>query len=326
MTFQTMYLGLSPYEAPAIFGLLPFSELGVGIWFAKGGLHALPRGLERLARELGVKLHYRSAVRKVEVERGQAKGLVLEGGERVPADVVLCNADLPWAYKHLLDPADTSLPGVERFRYTSSAFMLYLGTKKQYPQLLHHNVFFGRDYRGSFEDIFQRIRVPEDLSFYVCVPNRTDPSLSPEGKDSLYVLVPVPHRHPNVDWKREAEGVRRRVFERLAEAGLRDLPSNLEVEARVTPDDWESQLNLERGSIFGLAQNFFQVGPFRPPNQDPRVKNLFFVGASTQPGTGLPTVMRSAGIAAEKVARYARDKGLGGVPPVPARQANEVNT
>ncbi|HLL56083.1 MAG TPA: phytoene desaturase family protein, partial [Myxococcaceae bacterium] len=326
MTFQTMYLGLSPYEAPAIFGLLPFSELGVGIWFARGGLYALPRGLEKLAVELGVKLRYGTPVKKIEVERGVARGVLLGSGERVRADSVLCNADLPWAYKNLLDPADTSLPQVERYRYTSSAFMLYLGTKKRFPQLLHHNVFFGRDYRGSFEDIFRRFRVPEDLSFYVCVPNRTDPSLSPEGKDSVYVLVPVPHRHPNVDWKREAARVRQRVFERLAEAGMPDLPHQLEVEAQVTPDDWESQLNLERGSIFGLAQNFFQVGPFRPPNQDPRVRNLFFVGASTQPGTGLPTVMRSAAIAAEKLAKHARGTKAGRSRSARTRQAREVNT
>jgi len=323
MTFQTMYLGLSPYESPAIFGLLPFSELGVGIWFAKGGLYALPLALEKLARELGVTLRYDTAVERIEVSNGRATGVRLQGGERVDAEVVLCNADLPWAYKHLLDGKDTRLKGAEKLRYTSSAFMMYLGTKKSFPQLHHHNVFFGRDYRASFEDIFQRHRIPEDLSFYVCVPNRTDPSLAPEGKDSVYVLVPVPHRHPSLDWQREAPGVRQRVFERLAEAGLPDLEASLEVETHFTPNDFEAQLNLERGSIFGLSQNFFQVGPFRPPNQDPQLKNLFFVGASTQPGTGLPTVMRSARLTAEKVVRYMQEWTAQAAPSHRAREVKE---
>jgi phytoene desaturase len=188
--------------------------------------------------------------------------------------------------------------------------MLYLGLKRQYPELLHHNVVFGRDYKGSFDAIFERFQVPEDPSFYVNVPSRTDPSLAPPGKEAVYVLVPVPHQHPGLDWKVEGPKVRAKVFQRLAELGFPHLEADTEVERVFTPDDWASTFNLARGSAFGLAQNFRQIGPFRPANQDARVKNLFFVGASTQPGTGLPTVLISARLVTERMVAWARAAGL----------------
>jgi phytoene desaturase len=303
LTFQTMYLGISPYEAPAVYGLLPFTELAVGIWFPKGGMYAIPRALEKLGRELGVTYRYRTEVKKVATANGRTTGVVLADGSHEAASAVVCNADLPWAYRNLIDPADSTLPRAEKLKYTSSAFMMYLGTRKKYPGLLHHNVVFGRDYRGSFTDIFERFQVPEDPAFYVNAPAHTDPSLAPEGKDSLYVLVPVPHRHASIDWAVEGPKVREKVLDRLAELGYADLRENIEVERHFTPDDYATTLNLEKGSAFGLSHNFFQVGPFRPTNVDPNLPNLFFVGASTQPGTGLPMVMLSAKLVAERVAQ-----------------------
>ncbi|WP_338870803.1 phytoene desaturase family protein [Myxococcus stipitatus] len=310
MTFQTMYLGVSPFESPAVYGLLPFTELGVGIWFPKGGLYAIPQALERLALEEGVRVHYGTPVERILTEGGRATGVRLQGGEVMEADAVLCNADLPYAYEKLLDPEATTLKRRESLRYTSSGYMLYLGLRRKYPELLHHNVVFGRDYRGSFDDIFQRFRVPEDPSFYLNLPTRTDASMAPAGKDSLYVLVPVPHQHPSLDWKVEGPKVRAKVFARLAELGFPKLESDIEVERVFTPDDWAGTFNLARGSAFGLAQNFLQIGPFRPSNQDARVKNLFFVGASTQPGTGLPTVLISARLVTERLTDWARERGV----------------
>ncbi|WP_342378676.1 phytoene desaturase family protein [Myxococcus stipitatus] len=310
MTFQTMYLGVSPFESPAVYGLLPFTELGVGIWFPKGGLYAIPQALERLALEEGVRIHYGTPVERILTEGGRTTGVRLQGGEVMEADAVLCNADLPYAYEKLLDPEATQLKRREKLRYTSSGYMLYLGLRRKYPELLHHNVVFGRDYRGSFDDIFERFRVPEDPSFYVNAPTRTDASMAPAGKDSLYVLVPVPHQHPSLDWKVEGPKVRAKVFARLAELGFPKLESDIEVERVFTPDDWAGTFNLARGSAFGLAQNFFQIGPFRPSNQDAKVKNLFFVGASTQPGTGLPTVLISARLVTERLTDWARARGV----------------
>jgi phytoene desaturase len=316
MTFQTMYLGVSPFASPAVYGLLPFTELGVGIWFPQGGLYAIPLALERVAREEGVRLHYGAPVRRILTEGARATGVELEGGRVVRADVVLCNADLPYAYERLLEGAPTRLKRKDSLRYTSSGYMLYLGLRKRYEGLKQHTVVFGRDYRGSFDDIFERLRVPEDPSFYLNIPSRMDPSLAPPGKDALYVLVPVPRQNPHVDWKVEGPRVRAQVFQRLAELGYPELERDVEVERVFTPDDWASSFNLMHGSAFGLAQNFFQIGPFRPSNQDARVKNLFFVGASTQPGTGLPTVLISARLVVERMLAWARQSRLA-LPPSP---------
>lgn len=321
MTFQTMYLGVSPFASPAVFGLLPFTELGVGIWFPKGGLYAIPLALERVAREEGVRLHYGAPVRRILTEGARATGVELEGGRVVRADVVLCNADLPYVYEKLLEGAPTSLKRKDSLRYTSSGYMLYLGLKKRYEGLDQHTVVFGRDYRGSFDDIFERFRVPADPSFYLNIPSRLDPSLAPPGKDGLYVLVPVPRQHPGVDWKVEGPRVRAQVFQRLAELGYPELERDVEVERVFTPDDWASSFNLMHGSAFGLAQNFFQIGPFRPSNQDARVKNLFFVGASTQPGTGLPTVLISARLVVERMLAWAQQSRLSLAPQPPASPA-----
>jgi phytoene desaturase len=303
MSFQTMYLGVSPYEAPAVFSLLPYTELAVGIWYPLGGMGAIPRALERVCVELGVSLHYSAPVTRIVLENGVAKGIELADGSVERADVVVCNADYPWAQKHLIDPKVSSHPELEHKRYTSSGYMLYLGLKRRYDELLHHNVFFGRDFEGSFKDIFETLRVPEDPSFYVNAPAHLDPSMAPDEKDALYVLVPVPHRAPHLDWKVEGPKVRAKVFARLKELGLGALEQDIEVERVVTPDDWERELNLERGSNFGLAQNMFQIGPFRPKVWDDRIQNLFYCGASVQPGTGVPTVMISADLCVKAIAQ-----------------------
>jgi phytoene desaturase len=303
LSFQTMYLGLSPWDAPAVFSLLPFTEAEHGIWFPEGGLHAVPLALERVCRELNVSLNYDAPIKRVVVEQGRAAGVELHDGAIERADVVLCNADYAHGVKHLLPAPLAQKRGaqVDRRRFTSSGYMMYLGLKREVPELLHHNVFFGRDFEGSFSDIFTRRRVPDDVSFYVNAPSRTGKGFAPVGKDALYVLVPVPEQTPLIDWSTEGARVRAQVFKRLAEEGYGDLESLIEVERVVTPDDWASQLNLERGSNFGLAQSFWQIGPFRPTVNDPDVKSLYWCGASIQPGTGVPTVMLSAGFAVDAI-------------------------
>jgi phytoene desaturase len=325
LTFQTMYLGMSPYQAPAVYGLLSHSEMGVGVYFAKGGLYALPLALERLGREEGARFHYRSEVRRILSTPEGVHGVELLDGTEVSADLVLCNADLPWAYRNLLNPSHTRLRRARRLRYTSSGYMLYLGLRRSVAGLGHHSVFLGRNYRESFEDIFQRHRVPLDPSFYVAIANRTDASLAPAGKDSVYVLVPVPHAHPSLDWAREGPPLRARVLARLAQEGF-SLEADIEVERVFTPEDWETSLHLENGSAFGLGMQLGQLGPFRPRNQDRRLPNLFFVGASTTPGTGLPTVMVSAELAVQRMLAHAALRGAElrpslPVPEMPGRAA-----
>ncbi|MDP3153613.1 MAG: phytoene desaturase family protein [Archangium sp.] len=316
LSFQTMYLGISPWEAPAVFSLLPYTEATHGIWFPKGGLYAVPLALEKVCREKGVRLHYSQSIKRVVVEGGVAIGVELADGSVRKADIVLSNADYAYGVKQLLPEslAAKRSASVEKKRFTSSGLMLYLGLKKKIDPLLHHNVFFGRDFEGSFDDIFERKQVPADVSFYVNAPAHTGEGFAPEGKDALYVLVPVPHQNPNVDWKIEGPRVRAQVLKRLVEEGYGDLEPLIEAERMITPDDWETELNLARGSNFGLAQNFWQIGPFRPQVTDPDVKNLFWCGASIQPGTGVPTVMLSAGFAVDAILAQ-----LGATAPVPQR-------
>jgi phytoene desaturase len=303
-----MYLGISPWEAPAVFSLLPFTEAHHGIWFPDGGLHAVPLALERVCREEGVSLHYGRGVSRVLVdERGRATGVELEDGTVERADVVVCNADYAWAVDTLL-PEPVRAPrraSLEKRKFTSSGLMLYLGVKGEVDGLLHHNVFFGRDFRGSFEDIFERLKVPADVSFYVNAPSRTGSGFAPPGHDALYVLVPVPHLGDGageaLDWKREGARIREQVLQRLEAEGYGDLRGRIVAEQVVTPEDWRAQHFLARGSNFGLAQNFWQIGPFRPTVNDPDVEGLFWCGASIQPGTGVPTVMLSARFAVDAV-------------------------
>ncbi len=310
MSFQTMYLGVSPYEAPAVFSLLPYTELAHGIWFPKGGMFAIPLALEKVCREENVGLHYRTPVSRIVIEDGRAVGVELADGRIERADVVLCNADYPWAVKHLL-PTDTArIQKLEKQRYTSSGYMLYLGMKRRQDELLHHNVFFNGDFKQSFDDIFVNFRVPKEPSFYINAPAHSDASMAPEGKDALYVLVPVPHKHESLNWKVEGPKVRASVLNRLKSLGFTDFENDIESERVITPDDWEVSLNLERGSNFGLAQNMFQIGPFRPKVWDEKIQNLFFCGASVQPGTGVPTVMISAELAVQAIAEHAKPVGV----------------
>ena len=310
-SFQTMYLGISPQEAPSVFSLLPYTEATHGIWFPKGGLHAVPLALEEVCREEGVALHYGTSVRRLLVEDGAAVGVELADGTVKRADVVLCNTDYAWGARHLLPPAIAArrTAQLEKKRFTSSGLMLYLGLSRKL-ELEHHNVFFGRDFEESFADIFERKRVPKDVSFYVNAPSRSDPTFAPEGKEALYVLVPVPHQSEGVDWRVEAPRVRAQVLARLAHEGYGDVEPLIEAERVYTPDDWQTELNLERGSNFGLAQNLMQIGPFRPQVTDADVKNLFWCGASIQPGTGVPTVMISAGFAVDAVLEQLGSRAL----------------
>src|SRR5581483_1687995 len=220
--FQTMYLGLSPQEAPAVFSLLPYTEAEHGIWFPHGGLHGVSLALERVAREEGARLHYSRPVRRVVAERGAVRGVELEDGTFRPARAVICNADYAWASRHLLPPALAARRSraTDRRRFTSSALMFYWGVARRVEGLLHHNVFFGDDFEGSFSDIFERGRVPADPSFYVNAPARTAAGFAPQGHDALYVLVPAPAPGRPVDWAREVPRVRAQVLERLKHEGL----------------------------------------------------------------------------------------------------------
>ncbi len=306
-SFQTMYLGLSPFEAPAVYALLPYTELAEdGLWFPRGGMYGLVEGLGRLAAELGVKIHLRSMVEKIVVIKDRATGVRVDGGE-VGADVVLANADLPYVYRSLLPESalkDFRGRSVGRLKYTASAFMLYLGLGRDYDHLLHHNVYLSKIYRENFEAIFRHGRLPEDPSFYANVASRTDPDAAPEGMAALYVLVPVPRLGPGVDWQREGGLFKERVYGLLEEkAGMEDIGQSVVFEKVRTPEDWKREYNLEEGAAFGIGHGISQVGYFRPPLASRSIGGLYFVGASTRPGTGVPLVTIGARLVAERIGR-----------------------
>ena len=215
-SFQNMYLGLSPFDAPATYALLQYTELADGIHFPRGGLYRVIESLQAIAERLGVRFRFDAPVKSINVEGKRATGVTLESGEVLNADCVLANADLPYVYNHLL-PAEPAATELLRKKFTSSALMFYWGVDKQYPQLLHHNVFLAGDYRASFDRIFRDLTLPAEPSFYICAASRTDPSLAPAGADGVMVLVPVGHlneREPQ-DWRALTDRAREAVFARL---------------------------------------------------------------------------------------------------------------
>jgi phytoene desaturase len=301
-TFQNMYLGLSPFDAPATYSLLQSTELVDGVWYPMGGMYEVVKSLTSLAEAQGVHFIYNAPVRRIEIEGGKATGVELENGRRIAADVVIANADLPYVYKELLDDASETRK-LDKKIYTSSAIMFYWGVGRRYPQLGHHNVFLADDYKGSFKQIFDEHGLPANPSFYINATTRTDPSASPEGEDSLMVLVPVGHLDPNADqdWDSMRDRARETVLRRLGAIGIPDLEQHIKFEVCYTPEDWASLYNLAKGAAFGLSHNFTQVGYLRPQNRHRIYKNLYFVGASTHPGTGLPMVLLSGELTSKRV-------------------------
>ena len=303
-SFQTMYLGLSPYQAPATYSLLQCTELGDGVWFPMGGMYQVIESLAAIAEGLGVSLHYNTPVERIEVDGRRATGVILPDGKRLAADIIIANADLPYVYAKLL-PDDGSARRMMNKKFTSSTLMFYWGVKgERSAELLHHNVFLAdHRYRESFEDIFQGLTLPEEPSFYVCAPTRSDASFAPPDGDSLMVLVPVGHidKHNTQDWTDLEGRARRTVIRRLEGLGVRDLEKRITFEAKWGPPYYRDELNLAKGSAFGLSHNFTQVGYLRPNNRHPRYHNLYFAGASTHPGTGLPIVLLSARLAADRI-------------------------
>jgi phytoene desaturase len=307
-SLQTMYLGLSPFRAPAVYSLLPYTELAEdGLWFPEGGMYALVEAMEKLAKELGVQFHLHSPVEEVLVTKGRARGVKVNG-EDLAADAVLVGADLPYAYRKLLPTLANEdfkrRRKREKLEYTASAFMLYLGIDRELDGMLHHNFYLSSQYKENFEAIFRDRRLPDDPSFYAVVPSRTERRMAPGGMDSLFVLVPVPHLGPNVNWKRDGPAFKEKVYGMLEKrCGIENVRDHIVYEKVRTPEDWRDDYNLEEGAAFGIGHGIFQVGYFRPPMVSRSIENLYFVGASTRPGTGVPLVTIGAKLVAKRIGR-----------------------
>ena len=301
-TFQDMYMGLSPYESPATYSLMQYTELSDGLYYPIGGMYRIAKTLTGIAEKLGVEFVYNAPVSKILVGGGRATGLELADGQTMTADIVVANADLGYVYRSLL-PDDGTAARIDRKEYGCSTVMFYWGLDKQFSQLGMHNLFFCGDYCKGFEEIFKAKSMPEEPNFYIHAPARLDPSAAPAGCDSLYAAVPVGHINEKMrqNWPAIQKRARAFMLQRLTQAGLSDLEAHIKVEASFLPQDWKNRYNLTHGSAHGLSHKLTQMAYFRPRNRHKRYRNLYFVGASTHPGTGVPTVLISARLAAQRI-------------------------
>jgi phytoene desaturase len=265
-------------------------------------MYRLVEALASIADKNGVRFMYDTPVARINVDDRQTIGATLADGREIRADVVVANADLPYVYRHLL-PDDGTADRLDRKKYTSSTVTFWWGVDKQYPEFKAHNLFIARDFRQSLDQIFRDLTLPDEPCVYVHAPARIDPSLAPQGQDSLLVVVPVGHidNAAPQDWDALRKRARQLVFQRLAEVGVSDLEEHIKFEGSFSPPDWRDRYNLAKGSSYGLSHTFMQMGYLRPRNRHARYRNLYFVGASTHPGAGLPTVLISARLATERV-------------------------
>jgi len=305
-TFQDVYMGLSPFEAPATFSMMPYTELAHGVWYPKGGMYSIVEALMQLAQRAGVEFVFDAAVEQIEIDGDQAQSVILANGRHIKSDVILANADLPYVYQNLLQQypkGQGQSKRLARKRYSCSVISFFWGVDKAYKQLNPHTLFLADDYRENFDTIIHDLGLPANPCLYVHAPSRLDPSMAPQGQDTIIAIVPVGHMSENgeQDWAEIRDEARQQVFRRLRILGITDLDAHLKFEVNYTPPSWRKRYNLVKGSTHGLCHNLTQLGYFRPHNKHSRIHNLYFVGASTHPGTGVPTAMVSGRLAAERI-------------------------
>jgi len=299
LSFQAMYAGLSPQQALAIYAVIAYMDSVAGVFFPKGGMHAVPVALAGAAEKHGVELRYGTTVERIEVRGGRAVAAVCSDGSRVEADAFVVNPDLPVAYRELLPP-DVSPRRLARQRYSPSCFLLLAGGSAHYSQTAHHTIHFGREWELTFKEIIDRGQLMSDPSFLVTTPTRSDPTLAPAGKSGHYVLFPTPNAEAGIDWSVTGPRYRDEVVARMEQAGYVGFGNAIEVEATTTPADWRAR-GMAAGAPFAASHTFFQTGPFRAANLAPKVDGVVFAGSGTVPGVGVPMVLISGRLAAERL-------------------------
>jgi phytoene desaturase len=302
-TFQDLYVGLSPFDAPATFSLLPYTEHAHGVWYPSGGMYSIVEALVDLAHDAGVEFSFGSTVSQINTNANRARGVSLADGSHLNADVVLANADLPYVYQHLL-PDDGLAEAMSRKQFSCSAISFFWGVDRTYETLGPHTLFLADDYRRNFQQIVRDLTLPANPSLYVHAPARLDPSMAPFGEDTLTAVVPVGHLSVDrrQDWAKLRDRARADVFNRLRVLGIADIEAHIKFEEAYTPVTWAERHNLAKGSTHGLSHKLTQMAYFRPSNRHRRYRNLYFVGASTHPGTGVPMAMVSGRLVAERIA------------------------
>ena len=294
-SFQAMYAGLSPYDALALYAVIAYMDSVAGVYFPRGGMHAVPRALAGAAEKHGVEFRYGVSVTRVERRGRRAVAVHTDAGERIPCDVVVLTPDLPVAYRELLG---FTPPTVRRLRYSPSCVVLLAGSRQRYPAQAHHTISFGHAWKETFRELIDDKRLMSDPSLLVTNPTRSDPSLAPAGREIYYVLFPAPNLDADIDWTSEAPRYRDEMVRVLEARGWAAFGDGIEVEHLTTPLDW-ARRGMERGAPFAAAHTFLQTGPFRPGNL--WGENVVFAGSGTRPGVGVPMVLMSGRLAAERV-------------------------
>ncbi len=313
MTFQSKYLGMSPWRCPGAFTILSYIEHSGGIYHPIGGLNKISEAMAKVVEEEGGKIHLSTPVKEVIVENGVAKGVILQNGKKIMSDYVIINADFAHAMTNIVNKKDRKKYTNEDLAardYSCSTFMLYLGLDKKYD-IPHHNIIFADDYKVNVSEIAETKILSKDPSFYLQNASATDPTLAPEGKSALYVLVPVPNNKSNIDWNKEKESFRRLIFDKIKQkTELKDIEEHIEFEKVITPYEWEKDYGVYKGATFNLSHKLFQMLYFRPHNRFQEFKNCYLVGGGTHPGSGLPTIYESGRISANMI-MHGGELGIG---------------
>ena len=296
-SFQAMYAGVSPQQALAIYAVIAYMDSVNGVFFPKGGMHAVPRALAGAAEKHGVTFKYNTTVTKVEKSGSRASAVITSDGQRIECDVVVLNPDLPVAWRDLLGKTPLS---VKRLNYSPSCVTILAGSSKSYDHLAHHNIHFGHSWDGVFDELITKKQLMSDPSLLVTLPSKDDPSLAPSGKHSYYILFPTPNLDADIDWKKMKNVYKDQMYATMQERGYKDFADSVEVEHVTTPLDWQ-EMGMERGAPFASAHTFLQTGPFRPSNMAKGYENVVFTGSGTQPGVGVPMVLISGRLAAERI-------------------------
>jgi phytoene desaturase len=301
-TFQDLYVGLSPFNAPAILSLLSYTELAHGVSYPVGGMYSVVEALVGLARDVAVEFSYGSTVERIDTDGNRVTGALLADGSRLRADIVVANADLPYVYERLLPP-DGMARTLARMQFSCSSISFFWGLDRPYTSLGPHTLFLADDYRENFDSIVRDHTLPANPSVYIHAPARLDPSAAPRNRDTITAIVPVGHLRGDGpdDWSERRERAREHVFRRLGTIGIADLRDHITFEETCTPPTWAARHNLAKGATHGLAHTLTQMGWLRPRNRHHRYRNLYFAGASTHPGTGVPTAMSSGRLAARRI-------------------------
>jgi phytoene desaturase len=295
-SFHPLYIGGNPFRAPAVYLMIPYLERKQGVWYTRGGMYSVVESMEKAFLEAGGTILADTPATAIRVEKGRASGVEAQGSFH-PADLVVSNADLAFTYSRLIAPEHRRKwtdRKIGRLNHTMGCFLIYIGVRKTFPQLKHHTLILSERYRELLRDIFRRKILPDDFSLYLHAPCRTDASMAPPGCESLMILAPVANLESGIDWNGAKDAFAARLLGYLETWGLDGLKANIETMRIYTPLDFRADLNAFQGNAFGLEPSLSQTGYFRPHNRSEDIPNLYFTGAGTHPGAGVPGVLLSA--------------------------------